>query len=334
MSFQKVLQKYRTQSFSERNKGERFERLMQSYLLTDPNYVNLFKNVWMWEDFPSKDDLGGNDTGIDLVAITDDDEYWAIQCKCYSETATIDKPSVDSFLSTSSRQFRNDKGEKVNFSNRLWISTTNKWGTNASEAIKNQTPPVSRINLFDLEEASVDWESLESGITGELSRTEKKSLRPHQTEALQKTNEYFKSGLERGKLIMACGSGKTFLSLRIAENETNHQGIILFLVPSIALLGQSLREWSSDSVEPINPICICSDPEISRKKNKIEDSDSYSILDLALPASTNPMQILRQIRRIERQKKKGMVVVFSTYQSIEVISDTQRLLRNEKSKFS
>jgi len=133
---------------------------------------------------------------------------------------------------------------------------------------------------------------------------------------------------------MACGTGKTFLSLRIAENETNHQGIILFLVPSIALLGQSLREWSSDSVEPINPICICSDPEISRKKNKIEDSDSYSILDLALPASTNPMQILRQIRRIERQKKKGMVVVFSTYQSIEVISDTQRLLRNEKSKFS
>ena len=334
MSFQKILQKYRTQSFSERNKGERFERLMQSYLLTDPNYVNLFKNVWMWEDFPSKDDLGGNDTGIDLVAITDDDEYWAIQCKCYSETATIDKPSVDSFLSTSSRQFRNDKGEKVNFSNRLWISTTNKWGTNASEAIKNQTPPVSRINLFDLEEAPVDWESLESGITGELSRTEKKSLRPHQTEALQKTNEYFKSGLDRGKLIMSCGTGKTFLSLRIAETETNHQGIILFLVPSIALLGQSLREWSSDSIEPINPICICSDPEISRKKNKIEDSDSYSILDLALPASTNPMQILRQIRRIERQKKKGMVVVFSTYQSIEVISDTQRLLRNEKSKFS
>jgi predicted helicase len=288
----------------------------------------------MWEDFPSKDDLGGGDTGIDLVALTDDDEYWAIQCKCYSETAVIDKPSVDSFLSTSSRQFRNEKGEKINFSNRLWISTTNKWGTNATEAIKNQTPPVSRINLFDLEEAPVDWESLESGITGELSRIEKKSLRPHQTEALQKTNEYFKSGVDRGKLIMACGTGKTFLSLRIAENETNHQGIILFLVPSIALLGQSLREWSSDSLEPINPICICSDPEISRKKNKIEDSDSYSILDLALPASTNPMQILRQIRRIERQKKKGMVVVFSTYQSIEVISDTQRLLRNEKSKFS
>jgi predicted helicase len=334
MSFNKVLQKYRTQSFSEKNKGERFERLMQSYLQTDPNYIFLFKNVWMWEDFPFKSDLGGNDTGIDLVAVTDDDEYWAIQCKCYSETAVIDKPSVDSFLSTSSRQFKNEKGEKVNFSNRLWISTTNRWGTNASETIKNQTPPVSRIGLNDLEEAPVDWESLESGITGELSRLEKKSLRPHQIEALEKTNKYFSSGGDRGKLIMACGTGKTFTSLRIAENETNNEGIILFLVPSIALLGQSLREWSADSVEPINPICICSDPEISRKKNKIEDSDSYSILDLALPASTNPMQILRQIRRIERQKKKGMVVVFSTYQSIEVISETQRLLRNEKSKFS
>lgn len=333
MSFQKILQKYRTQSFSERNKGERFERLMQSYLQTDPNYVFLFKNVWMWEDFPSKDDLGGNDTGIDLVALTDDGDYWAVQCKCYSESATIDKPSVDSFLSTSSRQFRNEKGELVNFSNRLWISTTNKWGVNATEAIKNQTPPVSRINLIDLEEAPVDWEKLEKGITGELSRKEKKSLRPHQSEALQKTNDYFQSGGERGKLIMACGTGKTFTALRIAENETNHQGFVLFLVPSIALLGQSLREWSSDSVEPINAVCICSDPEVSRKKTKIEDSDSYSILDLALPASTNPMQILRQFKQIERRKKKGMVVVFSTYQSIEVISEAQKLLKKEKTRF-
>jgi predicted helicase len=334
MSFRDILSRYRTQSYSERNKGERFERLMQSYLKTDPNYSQIFKNVWMWEDFPSKDNLGGSDTGIDLVGLTDDGEYWAVQCKCYSEDSVIDKPSVDSFLSTSSRQFKNDKGEMVNFSNRLWISTTNRWGTNASEAIKNQTPPVSRLNLNDLDEAPVDWEKLEKGITGELSRSEKKKLRPHQTEALQRTQDYFKTTGDRGKLIMACGTGKTFTALRIAENETKGQGCVLFLVPSIALLGQSLREWSSDSVEPINPICICSDPQVSRKKSKVEDSDAYSVLDLALPASTNPSQILRQFKRIERAKKKGMLVVFSTYQSIEVISQTQKLLKEEKSKFS
>ena len=84
---------------------------------------------------------------------------------------------------------------------------------------------------------------IEKGIHGEASRTPKKTLRPHQKEALDKAHEHFKNA-DRGKLIMACGTGKTFNSLRIAENETNGKGLILFLVPSIALLGQTLREWS------------------------------------------------------------------------------------------
>jgi hypothetical protein len=333
MGFSNILNKYRVESFTEKIKGERFERIMQAYLQTEPQYSNLFKNVWMWEDFPSKNDLGGSDTGIDLVALTYEEEYWAIQCKCFSESSIIDKPAVDSFLSTSSRKFRNENQELINFSHRLWISTTNKWGPKASEAIKNQTPPVSRLNLIDLQESSIDWEKLDQGIKGELARKEKKSLRQHQKEALNNTSEYFKTGADRGKLIMACGTGKTFSALRIAENETNNKGFVLFLVPSIALLGQSLREWSSDSIEPINAICICSDPEVSRKKTKIEDSDSFSILDLALPASTNTSQIVKQFQSLEKRNPKGMVVVFSTYQSIEVISEAQRELKNSGSKF-
>jgi predicted helicase len=325
MTFNKILEKYRKISFSEKDKGNRFERLMQAYLQTDPKYAYLFRKVWLWNDFPGKKDLGGGDTGIDLVAVTHEGDYWAIQCKCFQGNAIIDKPAVDSFLSTSSREFKNEELKTVSFSHRLWISTTNKWGSNATEAIKNQSPPVTRINLYNLQEAPVDWEKLDKGIHGEASRTPKKSLKPHQIEALEKTHDHFKTA-DRGKLIMACGTGKTFNSLRIAEHETNGKGLILFLIPSISLLGQILQDWSADANEPINPICICSDPEISRKKTKNEDSDSFSVVDLALPASTNVRDIIHQFKFIKDTRKSGMTVVFSTYQSIEVIAKAQKEL--------
>jgi predicted helicase len=333
MGFNKLLAKYRKISFSERDKGDRFERLMQAYLLTDPKYTNKLKSVWLWSEFHGKRDLGGGDTGIDLVAKTFEGDYWAIQCKCFQESSVIDKPAVDSFLSTSSREFKNEELKTVSFSHRLWISTTNKWGPNATEAIKNQNPPVTRLNLYDLQEAPVDWEKLEKGVHGEASRTPKKTLRPHQREALKKTHECFKNA-DRGKLIMACGTGKTFNSLRIAENETNGKGLILFLVPSIALLGQTLREWSSDANELINAICICSDPEISRKKTKNDDSDSFSVVDLALPASTNTNDIIHQFNHFRANGNSGMTVVFSTYQSIEVIARAQKeIIKNGFGEF-
>ena len=157
-AFNRILNKYRKISFSERDKGDRFERLMQAYLKTDPKYAYRFKNVWLWNEFPGKLDLGGGDTGIDLVGLTVEGDYWAIQCKCFQEGTAINKPAVDSFLSTSSREFKNEQLQTARFAQRLWISTTNNWGPNATEAIRNQHPPVTRINLSDLLEAPVDWE--------------------------------------------------------------------------------------------------------------------------------------------------------------------------------
>lgn len=324
MKFQNIIEKYRKISFSERDKGDRFERLMQGYLLTDPQYSHQFKKVWLWNEFFAKEDLGGSDTGIDLVAVTHHNEYWAIQCKCYAENAVIDKPAVDSFLSTSSRQFKGENFETTRFTQRLWISTTNKWGPNATEAIKNQSPPVIRINLHNLAEANVDWEKLERGIHGEKARTEKKSVFPHVLEVRDKVHEYFKEN-ERGKLIMACGTGKTMTALKIAEKQTANNGIILFLVPSIALIGQTLREWTSQADETINAICICSDPEITRRRSK-DDEDLTSTIDLAWPASTDSEYVLKQFKHYKDAKDKGMTVVFSTYQSIEVIAKAQKVL--------
>lgn len=322
MSFRKILDSFRESAISEKDKGDKFEKLIQAYLQTDPKYAILFSTVWLWNEFPFRKDFGGKDTGIDLVAKTNNGDYWAIQCKCYAKTAIIDKPEVDSFLSTSSKSFVDDSGKTSIFSHRLWISTTNNWGANAEETIRNQQPAVSRIGLYHLENAPVDWEKLKAGLSGEASRLVKKKLFPHQEIALSETNRYFKDN-DRGKLIMACGTGKTFTSLKIAENETNGNGFILFLVPSIALLGQTLEEWYAEASEPINAICICSDAEVSKKKSKSEDMDGYSIVDLALPASTDVISILAQLKR-GSGKKQGMTVVFSTYQSIEVVSKAQK----------
>ncbi|MEY3995990.1 MAG: hypothetical protein RL344_333 [Pseudomonadota bacterium] len=339
-SFNTVLTKYRQISFSEKDKGERFERLMKAYLLTEPKYVYTFSTVWLWTEFPYKQDLGGVDTGIDLVALTKNGEYWAIQCKCYQEGSIIDKPAIDSFLATSSRAFFVN-GHSTLFSYRLWIDTTGQaFGTNAEKAITHQNPPVGRIGLQDLVQASVDWTKLDEGEQGQHAQIPKKQAREHQNIATEKTIAHFKQH-ERGKLIMACGTGKTFTSLHIAQAQTNGKGFILFLVPSIALLGQTLNEWAAQAHSPIHAICICSDPEISKKRNN-DDNTFQSVSDLAFPASTDVPTILQRFEQLNQfnqlaqhtAQDTGLTVVFSTYQSIDVIAKAQAILAKKLPQYA
>lgn len=329
MNFKEILHKFRTESFTEKEKGTKFERLMRSWLLTDPRYNELEK-VWLWEEFPGRKDFGGTDTGIDLVAKTEMGDYWAIQCKCYTEDATIDKPAVDSFLATSSRTFTNEVTfQTTRFSNRVWISTTNHWGSNAEEAIRNQEPPVTRVGMADLNSSPVDWQKLLDGLTGNSALVEGKKPRKHQLDAISKAyTHYITEGNDRGKLIMACGTGKTYTSLLIAEQLLNGKGLVLFMVPSIALLGQSLNAWSADVGKSIKAVCICSDSKASRKiqKNKYDDADD-SVVDLAVPASTNPKSIASQLKKY--RSHDGLVVVFSTYQSIDAVSEAQQEILSE-----
>ena len=318
-----ILDQYRDQSTSLRNQGDLFEALIQSYLLSDPRYTNSLSEVWLWMEFPFRDQFGGNDTGIDLVAKTHKGDYWAIQCKFFDENSTISKGDVDSFLSTSSRTFDDERGILQRFNERLWVSTTNNWSSNAEEVIKNQEPPVARLNLQNLLDAPVDWGKINQGLIGKEVRREKKSPRPHQVTAIESAKEYFTEH-DRGKLIMACGTGKTYTALQIAEETTNN-GLVLFLVPSIALLGQTLREWSADARTDINPIAICSDPKIT-KQRKGNGTSSFSVVDLAFPASTDPERILNQLDNFKARGSDGMTVVFSTYQSIDVIAEAQKTL--------
>lgn len=328
LTIRDILDKFSATSFTQKEKGTQFERLMKAWLKTDPRYANLFSNVWLWEEFPGRHDFGGKDTGIDLVAKTELGDYWAIQCKCYGSKAVIDKPAVDSFLATSSRTFTDETTFlSAAFAQRLWISTTNHWGANAEEAIHNQNPPVTRISLSDLEISPVDWGKLLDGIEGKNALTPGKQPKDHQLQAIAKAEEHFSSN-DRGKLIMACGTGKTFTSLRLIERLVPQKGLVLFMVPSIALLNQALNDWMADAARPLKAVCICSDSKASRKTQRgtaaAADDTEESIVDLALPACTNVKSILRQLQSY--RDYEGLVVVFSTYQSIDVVSEAQKEL--------
>lgn len=333
-NFQKVINRYREQSHSEADKGNRFERLMQAMLHTLPPYCNELQQVWLWNEFPFRQSISLHDTGIDLVAQTNEGSYWAIQCKCYRADTKIDKGDTDTFLTSSARAFTDGNGKKHYFSFRLWVDTTEGGFTStAAESFKGQMIPASVLHLNELAEMPIDWEELDRGISGTKAITQHKKVLPHQQEAIGNALSYF-SDHDRGKLIMACGTGKTFTSLRIAEAlgtqaASLRETKVLFLVPSIALLGQTLREWSFDATNPIRPMCICSDSEVSRTHTKDDDTNQMTIEELAFPASTSVEQIKQQYFALQHDNRKGMLVVFSTYQSIERIAAAQTAIGDE-----
>lgn len=333
-NFQQVINRYREQSHSEADKGNRFERLMQAMLHTLPPYCNELQQVWLWNEFPFRQSISLHDTGIDLVAQTNEGSYWAIQCKCYRADTKIDKGDTDTFLTSSARAFTDGNGKKHYFSFRLWVDTTEGGFTStAAESFKGQMIPASVLHLNELAEMPIDWEELDRGISGTKAITQHKKVLPHQQEAIDNALSYF-SDHDRGKLIMACGTGKTFTSLRIAEAlgtqaASLRETKVLFLVPSIALLGQTLREWSFDATNPIRPMCICSDSEVSRTHTKDDDTNQMTIEELAFPASTSVEQIKQQYFALQHDNRKGMLVVFSTYQSIERIAAAQTAIGDE-----
>ena len=153
--------------------------------------------------------------------------FHAIQCKLYAEDYRLQKGDIDSFFTAS--------GKKP-FSHRVIVSTTNHWSEHAEDALRDQQPPVSKIDLHDLENSQIDWSQYQPKAAPVLKA--KKPLRPHQQAALDATLNGFQSA-DRGKLIMACGTGKTFTSLKIAEALAGKGKRVLFLVPSLSLLSQT-----------------------------------------------------------------------------------------------
>ncbi|MDR3540910.1 MAG: DEAD/DEAH box helicase family protein [Desulfosporosinus sp.] len=308
-----ILEEFRQAATSNRNLGDKFERLIASYLSIDPLYIDKYSDVWLWGEWP----LRGSqpDTGIDLVAKERyTGEYCAIQCKFYDPAHSLQKSDIDSFFTAS--------GKKP-FTSRMIVSTTDKWSNHAEEALTNQHIPVARLRVQDLADSPVDWSQFSLDRPQNIKLREKKTLREHQRTALDNVLEGFKDA-DRGKLIMACGTGKTFTSLKIAESlalqsklSDGSCGKILFLVPSISLLSQTLREWTAEAEKGIHSFVVCSDTKVG----KYSDSEDISIHDLAFPATTDSNKLARQVKDFVGQKQ--LLVIFSTYQSIQVVAEAQ-----------
>lgn len=312
-----ILAQFRDDARSNRDLGDRFERLMLGYFQMDPIYTDRFSAVWLWNDWPEKGRVG--DVGIDIVARERaTGGYCAIQCKFYLPEHTIDKNDLDSFFTAAGRD---------PITSGMVVSTTDLWGKNAEDALK-QSKPITRLSLHDLDASPIDWSKFDHRRPQLLARRTKKQLRPHQEAALAAVVTGLKQA-DRGKLIMACGTGKTFTALRIAERIAPC-GHVLFLVPSLSLLAQSLREWTSESQESIHCLAVCSDANIGKSTKKGDDDRvDITVHDLAFPATTSARQLLAQYEALTKtsgreQATRKMTVVFSTYQSIEAVVRAQK----------
>lgn len=310
-SIHDLLEHYNELIINQRDKGTSFEKLMKSYLETEPLYLDQYKKVYMWSEFPHK--LNSQDHGIDLVAEGHDGEFTAIQCKFYARTYQVQKGDIDSFFTESGKTFQVD-GKRKSFIQRIIISTSDRWSEPAEKALDGQTIPVIRIGVGQLEESSINWSKFSFNKPDELVQKDKKKPRQHQIEAIEKVVSGFQKN-NRGKLIMACGTGKTFTALKLAEKMAKNNGLVLFLVPSISLLSQTLKEWTIESEESFHAFAVCSDSKVGKNK---EDMSKH---DLAIPASTDTTSLLRGLERVRNDKK--LTVIFSTYQSIDVVSEAQ-----------
>ena len=310
--FNDVLKAIEAQAKTKREKGDMFEALTKAFLEQDSLYKEQFTTVWLWNDWPLR--AGRRETGIDLVAENaDDGEYTAIQCKFYAANEYISKDDVDTFISSSGIVVTG--GPK--FSKRLFISTTSRWSQNAEEALLQEVP-IARLGITDFENSSIDWTKYDLGSPTTMVQRERKSPREHQRDAIAAVLKGFEDH-NRGKMIMACGTGKTFTALRIAEQQTKPGDVILFLAPSITLVSQSMREWGNEATEPMRVHAVCSDTKVSRVGD--EDSNDTGRYDIVAPATTDAETLLQNVSKSQSIDRR--TVIFSTYQSLDVISEAQ-----------
>ncbi|MEP3034589.1 MAG: type ISP restriction/modification enzyme [Pseudoruegeria sp.] len=309
MLLQEILKSFRDTAKTEREKGDYFERLVRVFMENDDTQRQYYSQVVPFAEWATAQGWSNTDTGIDLVAtLADGSGYAAIQCKFYAAEHSIQKPDIDSFISAASNDL---------FTRLVIADTTHKeLGRNTKETLDKLSKEWNRIGINELEASRIDWSQFVR--TGTISLAAKKTLRDHQRDALDAVAKGLKAA-DRGKLIMACGTGKTFTGLRIAETLAGHSKRVLFMVPSLALMSQTVREWKNDCQEEFTAFSACSDTKVGRRADA--DSLDLNVHDLAFPATTDPEKIARQVTDAPADR---MTVVFSTYHSIDVLTRAQK----------
>lgn len=300
----------------QRDRGTAFEKIVVAYLKNEPIYKQKFKNVWMLNEVPAKYGISKRDTGVDIVAEDYADNLTAVQAKYYK--GKVGKDTINSFVAEAGKDY---------YSAGMLVSTTDEWNRNAEAALENTSKPFTRIGLSQLRNANIDWQKFSFAKETSLSKKAAKKLRYYQKEAIEKSKAYFKE-YDRGKLIMAPGTGKTFTSLKIAEALMRDQGKnnfnVLYLVPSIQLLSQTLFNWNDDVSEDIHmtSFSVVSDSKANLKKSK--DNEDLGAKDVGFEPTTNVEELMANYQKVDNANLgQNMTVVFSTYQSIDVLHKAQ-----------
>lgn len=316
MSFDSLVQQINELAETQRDRGTYFEYLARAYFQNEPTYQNEFKNIWMLADVPEEYGIPKTDIGVDLVAETFTGELVAIQAKFYDRA--IQKSNIDSFLSELGKDY---------YKSGIIVASTDKWGKNAEKALADRSDVV-RIGLSDLRNSRIDWDKFSFERPDEVTVKAKKKPRYYQKEVIEKALAYFKEN-DRGQLIMAPGTGKTFTSLKVAEamakESDKEQYVVLYLVPSIQLLTQTLRGWNNDTDMTMSSMAVTSDRNASRSSVKQDESNiQIKASDIGYPATTSPEKVLNNYRELMGKPKKELLVVFGTYQSIDVLGKAQK----------
>ena len=307
-SFRELLRILDEQAQNTAQKGGVFEELVKAFIEQDKSQSARFDEVWLWAEWEGN--RNRHDTGIDLVARERETGHLvAIQCKFFSSDTNISLAEVNKFLAALD----------ANFASGIFVSTSEKWGKNAENALDGpKFIPVLRWGPEVFEDSSIDWLRFTWAQPTELAQKDSKTVREHQKVALDDVIQGFKRH-DKGKLIMACGSGKTFTSLHIAQQMVGVGGNVLFLTPSLSLLSQALNDWTNDADLSLATIPVCSDAKIEGTRST--DDEDISMYDLPWPASTDPHKL--KWRFDQTNRVRSMTVVFSTYQSLDVVASAQ-----------
>ena len=330
-SFHDIINNIRSTSINAKQAGSKFEILVLRWFCVTPLYD--VARGWLWSDFAQAVGLDAHDLGVDIVLEMRNGEFWAVQCKFYGSRTRVAEGDVSNFLSHQGKMFTppsaDDKSNRseTTFSRFLWVDTDAVWGKNA-EKLVDKRENFTRLSTSVLANSNVDWDAIAKGKDVNI---EPKKLRDYQREVVEKAQAHYKNN-SRGKVIMACGTGKTLTSQRIAEAVATTRGsFVLYCVPSIALLGQTYQSWAENAQHangdlrpaPIFAIGVCSDNRALEKKSNDGDFTAELSIDSPLPATTTVKSVADRLLAARSMHDEGMTVVFTTYQSLQVVADAQ-----------
>ena len=300
-------------SFSKEDKGARFEDLTQAFLQVHETYAKEFVNIWRPDEVPAavakKLKLRVPEWGIDLVGETRSGEFWSIQCKYLQDTdQELSHRIIASSVATT---FESSRGFSY-----LLVCTTTQRVTNHYD----HNPKVLFYGLPIWQQIDAAFlDALRGKLAGKKVALTPYSPRKHQVNAIQDGLKHFKVGkATRGKLIMPCGTGKSLTAWFLSQALGSKRVVIA--VPSLSLVKQTLGVWTREAYHnnvAVDWICVCSDETAGRVE---QDDAAIKVKDLGVPCLTSPDEIAKWLKK----EHKGITVVFTTYQSGQVLATAAR----------